>query len=149
MIDATDATPDPPLLTRRRTDLWDVHHHLQAVTAARRAWADLAGLSGSPTHRAACRAEALAASRAGTALYQRLTDDVLRLAPYLAPGSLAVELAQERAAQAGDLEAFDAAERILGIADALAEIVVIDPPAGRPGPPRDRAADAEPVGGHD
>jgi len=148
MLDSTATTPEPAPLAPRRTDLRAIHKQIQAVTSARRDWAALASLACSPAEREALRAEALAASRAGTSLYQRLTDDVLRLAPYLAPGSLVVELAQERAAQAGDVAAYDAAERILGVADALAEIVVIDSPAasrecpGTSGGPR-------PVGGHD
>jgi len=122
------------------TDLAQLHRQLQAVTAARRAWADLAALAGSPTRRAALRAEARAAVTSAADIYDRLHRDVLLLVPYF-EGRLLVEPAMERAAEAGDLEAHDAGERILGVADALAEIEVIDFPAASPGLPRDRAAD--------
>lgn len=129
------------------TSLDEIHRDLEAVTAARRVWADLAGLAGDPEQRAAFRAEARAAVISGARIYERLHRDAVLLAPYL-EGRLLVEPAQERAAAAGDLEAYDAAERILGVADALGVIEVRDFPAasrecpGTSGGPR-------PVGGHD
>jgi len=105
------------------TSLWALHHRLQTFAATRRAWCDAAALACSPARRAALRAEATQASTDAARAYERLADDVLRLAPYWR-GEVVVERAMEAAAQAGDVAAYDAADRILALARELKERVV-------------------------